>query len=131
MIDDSLTQALTLAADGDLAAVRELLARGADPTGMPLIMAIQCDEAEIVQLMIAAGAEVNTPFQATTPLVRAITAGYPKIVDVLLQAGAQVNQVAPDGTIPLEAARTRGRTNLTDEERDQIVQLLINAGAHA
>ncbi len=129
MTDTTLTQALIQAADGDADAVRTLLTAGANPNGMPLIMAIQCDEAEIVQLMLAAGADMNAPFQHTTPLVRAITASYPDIVNLLLRAGANVNQAAPDGTIPLQAARTSGRSNITGQERDQIVQMLLEAGA--
>ncbi len=130
MTDDALTQALIQAADSEPDAVRKLLAAGANPNGMPLIMAIQCDEAEIVQMMLAAGAEVNSPFQHTTPLVHAISASYPNIVDLLLRAGADVNQATPDGTIPLTAARTQGRTNATVHERNQIVEMLIKAGAH-
>ena len=130
MTDDPLTHALIQAADGEPDAVRSLLAAGANPNGMPLIMAIQCAEAEIVQMMLTAGAEVNTPVGRTTPLVRAITASYPDIVNLLLRAGANVNQVTPDGTMPLTAARTHGRTNSTPHERDQIVQMLIDAGAH-
>lgn len=130
MTDDTRTHALIQAADGEPSRVHDLLAAGANPNGMPLIMAIQCGEREIVQMMIAAGADVNAPFSQTTPLIRAISSSYPAIVDVLIQAGAHVNQVAPDGTRPINAARTQGRTNGTADERDQILQLLRNAGAH-
>src|SRR5215216_6443711 len=113
MTDDTLTQALIQAADGEPSRVHDLLAAGANPNGMPLIMAIQCGERAIVQIMIATGADVNAPFSHTTPLIRAISSSYPDIVDVLIRAGADVNQAAPDRTMPLDAARTQGRTNAT------------------
>jgi ankyrin repeat protein len=130
MSDDTLTQTLIQAADGDPSWVAELLAAGANPNGMPLIMAIQCGEPAIVQMMIVAGADVNAAFAHTTPLIRAISSSYPDIVDLLIRAGANVNQVAPDGTVPLYAARTQGRTTITADERNRIIELLITAGAH-
>ena len=73
-----LSAALVRAADGDPESVRELLAAGATPTGMPLLMAVQCDEPEIVGLLLAAGADPNhlLPSAGTTPLIRAVTAAY-------------------------------------------------------
>jgi len=130
MTNDTLTQALIQAADGEPSRVHDLLAAGANPNGMPLIMAIQCGERAIVQMMIAAGADVNAPFSHTTPLIRAISSSYPEIVDLLICAGANVNHVAPDGTMPLDAARAQDRTNATADEREQIIQLLLKAGAH-
>jgi ankyrin repeat protein len=130
MSDETLTQSLIQAADGEPSWVAELLAAGANPNGMPLMMAVQCGEPAIVQMMIAAGADVNAAFADTTPLIRAISSIYPDIVDILIRAGADVNQVAPDGTISLYAARTQGHTNVTADERNRIIKLLINAGAH-
>lgn len=130
MTNDSLTQALIQAADGEPAWVQKLLAAGANPNGMPLIMAIQCGELVIVEMMLSAGADVNAPFSDTTPLIRAISSSYPEIVNLLICAGADVNQAAPDGILPLTSARTQGRANATPEERERIVRQLINAGAH-
>jgi ankyrin repeat protein len=130
MTDISLIQALIEAADGEPDRVKELLAVGANPNGMPLIMAIQCGERDIVEMMINAGADVNAPFSRTTPLIRAISASYPKIVDLLIRAGAHVNQAAPDGTMPLTSARVQGRANIIATEREHILHLLIDAGAH-
>ena len=56
---EDMKWALIQAADGHLDWVQDLLDHGTDPNGMPLIMAIQCNEPEIVQLMIGAGADVN------------------------------------------------------------------------
>lgn len=127
---EDLAKALVQAADGEPDVVEQLLAAGANPSGMPLLMAIQSGEATIIQMMIAAGVTINAPFADTTPLVRAITASFPDIVELLIHAGADVNQIAPDGTVPLIAAQTQGRTNVTDDVRQRIVRLLIDAGAH-
>ncbi len=89
---DDLRAALVQAADGEETWARELLAAGASPNGMPLIMAIQCGELEIVRLFIAAGADIDRDFARTTPLIRAVTAGYPAIVQALIDAGADVNK---------------------------------------
>jgi ankyrin repeat protein len=127
----SLNFALVLAADGHLEQVHALLAAGAQPTGMPLLMAIQCDEPEIVAVLLAAGADPNyaLPPSDTTPLIRAVTAAYPAIVQLLLAAGADPNAPQPDGTTPLQAVRGRIRTDATDAEREQIQHVLRAAGA--
>jgi len=46
---DDVRAALTQAAAGEEAWARDLIAAGADPNGMPLIMAIQCGELAIVE----------------------------------------------------------------------------------
>ena len=130
MTHDTLTEALVQAADGEPDRVRELLAAGADPNGMPLIMAIQSGETAIVEMLLRAGADLNASCSGTTPLNRAISSCYPTIVDILIRAGADVNQAAPDGMLPLTSARTQGRTDASAEERGQIIDLLIRAGAH-
>lgn len=89
---DDLRAALVQAADGEETWARELLAAGASPNGLPLIMAIQCGELEIVRLFIAAGADIDRDFARTTPLIRAVTAGYPAIVRALIDAGGRREQ---------------------------------------
>lgn len=123
--------ALSQAADGYPAWVLGLPAAGADPNGIPLIMAIQCDELEIVEAMIAAGADVNRPYQDTTPLVRAVEARCPDIVEALIRGGAGVNQRAPKGVTPLMAARLVGRRGVDPSDSERIVELLICHGAGA
>ena len=126
-----LHAALVQAADGDLEWVRELLAAGADPNGMPLIMAIQAREPEIVQALIDAGAKVESGFADTTPLVRAIQSQDPGIVRMLIDAGANVNAVAPDGTSPLAAATGTTHHGATEETRAEILRALRNAARDA
>lgn len=126
---DALTQALIQAADGEPAWVATLLAAGANPNGMPLIMAIQCGEVGIVEQFIAAGVDVNAPFGHTTPLIHAISARYPDIVAVLIRAGANVHQVAPNGTRPIDAVGMPGRANATAAEHERLLHAL-SAAAH-
>ncbi|MBD57804.1 ankyrin repeat domain-containing protein [uncultured Pseudoalteromonas sp.] len=84
-----LNDALIQAADCDLESAKELLDAGANPNGMPLIMAIQCGAEDIVSLFIKAGVDLNSSYSDTTPLVRAVTAGYPNIVKLLVVNGAK------------------------------------------
>lgn len=83
-----LNNALIQAADCDLDSVLDLLAAGANPNGMPLIMAIQCGAEDVVTQFIKHGVDVNAKYDGTTPLIRAVTSGYPKIVELLVLNGA-------------------------------------------
>ena len=57
-----LNDALIQAADCDLESAKELLDAGANPNGMPLIMAIQCGAEDIVSLFIKAGVDLTNEF---------------------------------------------------------------------
>lgn len=103
---DRLNGALISAADGEPGWARQLLAAGAKPDAMALIMAIQCGEAEITRWYIDAGAPVNVQYQDTTPLIHAVTSGYLEVVAVLLEAGADVSLPDASGRTPLTALRT-------------------------
>jgi len=125
----NLKGALTQAADGEIEWVKELLADGADPSGMPLIMAIQCLEPEIVRLMVEAGADVNLRFATTTPLIRAVQCCEFETMQILIDAGADVNRTDEKGISPLQAARGRIRLDATDTDRQELIRILVNAGA--
>jgi ankyrin repeat protein len=101
---EDLKRGLTFAADGWPEAIRVLLDHRADPNGMPLIMAIQCDEVEIVRRMVEVGADVNYDFSETTPLVHAVSGTNPEIVKLLIEAGADVNKRSKEGITPLAVA---------------------------
>ncbi len=124
---DDLRSALVQAADGEETWSHELLAAGANPTGMPLIMAIQYGELEIVRLFIAAGTDVDRDWARTTPLIRAVTAGYPVIVQALIDAGADVNKPDEKG-LPL-AHVGHGSRRATDEDWAAIRRMLLAGGA--
>ncbi|WP_016954317.1 ankyrin repeat domain-containing protein [Catenovulum agarivorans] len=88
MNQTELDNALIQAADCDFDYAQELISVGANPNGMPLIMAIQCGAIDIVSLFITSGAELNVHYNETTPLIRAVTSGYPEIVQLLIENGA-------------------------------------------
>jgi len=125
----SLHSALIQAADGEIEWVKKLLAAGADPNGMPLIMAIQCSQVTIVQMMLDAGVDIDQSFSHTTPLIHAVSGTRTDIVDLLIKSGVDVNKRGTEDISPLEAARTKGRTNATVGEKASIIQALISAGA--
>ncbi len=115
--------------DRDLEGVKELLSKGVDPNGMPIIMAIQGNEPEILKLMIEAGAYVNQEYADTTLLVRATTSTHSEVAKVLIEAGANVNQRAQNGYTPLSGAKKSGRINATDQEREFLIKILVESGA--
>lgn len=121
---DERHKALIQAVDGELEWVNALLSAGTDSNGMPLIMAIQCRQPEIVQAMINSGADVNFEFANTTPLIRAISGTYPEIVEMLIKAGADISKRANNGKSPMETAMEKNRINATEEERNAIIHML-------
>jgi ankyrin repeat protein len=96
---------------------------------MPLIMAIQCNEPKIVQMMIDAGAEINIHFDNITPLIHAIQSCHVEVVRVLINSGADVNMEDKNLQSPLAIAKGRSRLNASEDERETIVKMLIEAGA--
>lgn len=128
MKPDEREKALIQAADGELEWVNALLSAGTNSNGMPLTMAIQCNEPEIVQAMINSGADVNGDFANTTPLIRAISSSHPEIVEILIKAGADISKKASNGDSPLQVAMLKNRLNATDEERKAIIQMLQPLG---
>ncbi len=131
MKPDEREKALIQAADGELGWVKALLSAETNPNGMPLIMAIQCNEPEIVKVMIASGADVNFDFADTTPLVHAINSSYPEIVEILIKAGADIKKKAINGASPFQVAMLKNRTDATNKERNAIIQMLQAFGKEA
>lgn len=110
------------AAFGDLAKVRELLAvPDVEPDGFdaffrtPLMAAAEAGRIEVVEELIAAGADVNKSSgligsPRSTPLACAAigpSAERDRVLKLLLDAGADVNQVGPDGRTALMHAVER------------------------
>jgi ankyrin repeat protein len=89
---------------GDTAAVRQLVAKGADPNApsgnndwTPLLHAIHTHQTASVTALLDAGADVNRAgHDGVTPLMMAAGYGYDDTVKVLLQRGAKPNVAALD-----------------------------------
>lgn len=89
----------------------------------PLLLAAHNDRAEVVELLLAAGADVNlaNPNQVV-PIAMASKKGLGRIVSRLVSAGAEVNVPRlSDGVTPLHRAAMRGHL--------EVVELLLEANA--
>jgi uncharacterized protein len=121
--------------DGDLAAVRAWLDRGADVNeGAPslntetaLMRAAANGHSEVVQLLLARGADPNVrhtgigQLQGRTALLFAVDNQQAEVVALLLDAGADVNVKDALGETALTLALERARLD--------VARLLVNRGA--
>ncbi|HET7112007.1 MAG TPA: ankyrin repeat domain-containing protein [Pyrinomonadaceae bacterium] len=90
----------------------------------PLGFAVFFGQPEIVNALLKAGANVNTPSRESmkvTPLASAAAAKRNEIAHLLIAHGANVNARAASGHIPLHEAAANGNVEL--------VKLLIECGA--
>ena len=93
---------------GNIAAVKQHLAAGTDVNdiglfgGTPLILA---ESREIIELLIAAGADVNySPANGITPLANAVIREDKESAELLISSGADVNSKDREGYTPLDTA---------------------------
>lgn len=114
---------------GDVAALRALVAEGADVNtpddqGRNLLgfAAVQGD-VDMTRLLLKAGAEVNARSDpgGWTALLVATTSNQPAVARTLIQAGADVELTTADGWSPLRMATRDGLVELVD--------VLLEAGA--
>lgn len=112
----------------DLAAVRELLALGANANavlpgdGSPLIEAARRGESQIVQALLTAGADPNLAVRGDgAPLIQASLSGHLDIVQALVARGANVEIFVPGDETPLINAAQAGSLD--------IVTYLVEHGA--
>jgi len=103
--DESLAHAVR---NGDIVAVRTLLASRADPNhrlpdgSTMLAWAVDSQNREMVQLLLERGAKPNgTDSASLTPLMVACQYGDPAILDMLIDAGADVKVTRAGGITPL------------------------------
>jgi ankyrin repeat protein len=96
----------------------------------PIYIATKYGYADIVDILLKAGANVNekTPTVDSTMLLIACREGLADIVDILLKAGADVNYSNRDGETPLHMAVTND-SNKSEENLELIVRRLLNYGA--
>lgn len=87
-----------------------------------LNIAAACGKADCVQVLIGAGAKIESrDNQGWTPLMFAAQEGFPEVVDILLAAGARVDATDDmDRSVLMQAARCG---------QAQITRQLITAGA--
>ncbi len=112
---------------GDANDVKVLLQSGAKVNeqaldfSTPLLSAIDEQDAEIVALLLAAGADVNLASMSGNPLTAAAWRDNADIVQMLIDAGADVNALDYHGKTALSEAILLGKS--------QHVSRLIHAGA--
>ena len=107
---------------GDLAAVQTELDNGEKVNAKdmdnwtPLHIAVRFKHQELVDLLIASGANVYAQggWQKAAPLHWASSAGHMKIVELLIANGANVNAKAKNGGTPLDWARIEGNKQVAD-----------------
>ena len=121
---------------GDVAAVRHLIAQGADPNEAagqnnwtPLLHAIHTHATGSVVALIDGGADVNRlAGDGITPLMMASGYGYTDIVELLLRRGANPRIADPHGATALDLAMTGvpdiDRFTLFDCQNDTVTALL-------
>jgi ankyrin repeat protein len=112
---------------GNIEAVKKHLAAGTDVNAndggwTPLWYAADEGHKEIVELLIAKGADVNVKNKGdVTPLYGAARSGRKEVAELLIAKGADVNARDDVGRIPLHIA--------TGGDHKEIVELLIAKGA--
>ena len=91
----------------------------------PIHLAADQGRSEVIPVLLAAGADVNTPHPMVqaTPLQYAATGGHLDAVRTLLDAGARVDAVDSVGRTPLMWAAWKGK--------EDVVQELLKRGANA
>jgi len=114
--------------EGDAARVGEMLEAGMDPNmstklgGRPLIISAKKTNPEILKLLIAKGANLESRDpNETTPLIAAAAAGLEKNLEILITAGADLNARDITGLTALSWASIKGFP--------KVVELLIARGA--
>ncbi|QES51895.1 hypothetical protein DEJ50_32655 [Streptomyces venezuelae] len=129
-ITDQLTRA---AENGDAAAVASLLSAGAEVDARnsarrtALELAVSAGQAEIVRLLLAAGADPCRPagdYEELTPLLLAAMLPHAEVVKALLAAGASLGAQGLVEYVPLAVAATSGKQGYP-----HIVVLFLEHGA--
>ena len=89
----------------------------------PLHAAAGVGNAEVIPVLVQAGADVNAKVNNTgsTPLYFAAQFGRVEVIPALVKAGANVNAKADKGFTPLHAAAGKGNT--------EMISVLIKVGA--
>jgi hypothetical protein len=136
---------IAASARGDIPAMRELVAKGADvaynaewgDTMGPLAWAARCNRVDAIQFLLDSGAEVDQPFNWThdddafytnTALTLATARTSEGAVKALLAAGADPNVHALYWALG-DPKRVVGETAVANETSLAIIRILLDAGA--
>ncbi|MFO0967260.1 MAG: ankyrin repeat domain-containing protein [Gemmataceae bacterium] len=139
MAEHDLAEALVRAASNtNLARVRELLARGAEPNTpaefgrTPLPVAVryahnnETDAILIVEALLAAGADINaSPGDCLAPVRYAAIHGYKDLLRFLISKGADPNDRDPNGQTVIAMIESTPSLNVGSK---RIVKILEQAG---
>jgi len=114
------TSLIRSAYKGELQEVRKLIEQGVDVNladtdgATPLIMASQNGHAKVVQMLLAARADVNkgSATGGVTPLIKASNNGHTGIVMQLIMAKAEINAADKVGWTALHYASYKGYTDI-------------------
>ena len=124
---DSDAALISAAAQNDLLGVETLLKNGADANARdavgnrPLLHAAHLGAAEMVHLLLEAGADPNVKGSGYTPLGLTALDGYAQAADWLLQYGAFVEKTSDNGLTPLMNASLLNNV--------PVIQVLLRHGA--
>jgi ankyrin repeat protein len=113
--------------DRNIDRVRELCADGAsvdeidfEHEATPLEKAAEMGAADIAELLLAIGADVNKAM-IEPPLCAAASGNHVGVMNVLIRAGARLEEPAEDGVTPLMCAAAGGQV--------EAARLLLESGA--
>ncbi len=123
----------------DLAELRSLLKRGADPnarnglTFVPLYIAAATGQTDMIEALLQAGAKIDATSPYGTALTFATQSGIPPVYDLLLAHGAGINPVRADGETVLMYASRAGAVPIVADllKRKVSVNAKDNDGATA
>ncbi|RDS85892.1 ankyrin repeat domain-containing protein [Dyella psychrodurans] len=129
---DEGTALTTAAANGNFKQVAVLLRHGADQRDRALQATVFGDHephgaAQVVMLLLDAGAGLDTRTSGWTPLMWAVHSGYPNCVRVLIDRGADVRAVDGEG----KSVRAIAQRCRTDDARQDVLALVLPAIAAA
>ena len=123
--------------NGNIEAVKQHLAAGTDmnaepvdpPFGTPFVLAVHSGHKEIVELLIAEGADVNAKNDNDgTPLHLASIRGHKEVAELLIAKGADVNAKNDDDKTPLDRAMLNHINANLVRKRTEIANLLRKHG---